>query len=470
MDRAARIVLGSALLGAVALSAVLVLADSDVPWLIRTGQEIVRTGALPREDTFAYTARHHPLHHEYLAEVVLYLVYRGGGVSLLAALQCALLAAFVAAASLVPPASPGPTRPFGGASALGLAGGAMLLRELLTLRAQSMSDVLTALVFVAVLRDHQGDRRALPATLPLGLLWAQLHGGNPHHTALLGLGWLAGPTRRRMAFALAAAALTCASPNGPRVHAHYLHGTQALHMIKEWQPLHRIIASGNVHAALCVGFAFAAALGLVWRRRRGETVALEALALGLYGLLAARYARGVHELTVVATVSLGRTLLVVPYPRLAHGAALAGVLVATLLSARPWGVGFGGRYSPAAFAWLDAHRPAGPMFNSYNLGGWLILLYSQERVFIDSRGPTVYPPGHMAELVALYRDPRRFEALTARYGFRLAVLQRDGLGAGLVGYLRAHPAWRLRHDDPRVVIFTRDLGPAPEGATLTPEP
>lgn len=454
LSRAERALWACALLAAVGASAVLVLGDGDVPWLIRTGEEIVRRGALPRDDPFAYTPRTVPLHHEYLTEVLLYGLYRAGGVLALTAAQCLLLVAFVLAAAQAPTPE-GRARPFGGASALALAAGAMLLRELLTLRAQSLSDVLTTLVFVAVLRDHAGDARALPATLPLGLVWAQLHGGNPHHTVLLGLGWLAAPTRRRFGYTVAAAALTCASPNGPRVHAHYLHGTPSLHLIKEWQPLHRVLASGNAHAALCVAFALAAAASLAWRRRRGERVRVEALALAFYALLAARYARGLHELTALATVCLVRGLYAVPRERVAHVAAALLVAGAAQASGQVRGVGFGGRYSPAAFAWLAAHRPAGPMFNSYNLGGWLMLRYPQERVFVDSRGPTVYPAWRMAELQALYRDPPRFEALTARYGFRLAVLQRDGLGASLVAHLRAHPAWQLRHEDARVIIFTR---------------
>jgi hypothetical protein len=173
----------------------------------------------------------------------------------------------------------------------------------------------------------------------------------------------------------------------------------------------------------------------------------------------------VNELTLVSAVVLARSLADAPAalsPRrralAAATAACAVIALAVALSSREPGVSFGGRHPREAIAWLRAHRPAGPMFNSYNLGGWLLLLYPEEPVFIDGRGPTVYPERLMTDLLAVYADPRRFEALTARYGFRVAVLQPGGNGASLVAWLRRHPRWRLRHEDARAVIFTRDAG------------
>ncbi len=50
---------------------------------------------------------------------------------------------------------------------------------------------------------------------------------------------------------------------------------------------------------------------------KGERVRVEALALAFYALLAARYARGLHELTVLSTVCLARGLYAVPRERIA---------------------------------------------------------------------------------------------------------------------------------------------------------
>lgn len=456
-----RVLRAVAVLAAVAASAVVVITDGDVPWLVRTGQEILRRRALPTEELFAYTGHGRPLHHEYLTEVLAALAYDGAGVAGLTAWQCLLLAGVAFAVSLAPDAE-GRTRPFAGWSPVAVAAAAMLLRETLSVRAQCASNILTALTFVAVLRDQQGDRRALPLALPLGLLWAQLHGGNPHHTALFGVGFLAAPSARRFAFTAAAAALTCVGPYGLRVHAHYLQGTGALHLIKEWQPLGRVLASGNAHAIACVAFAAAACAALVVRWRAGDRSRVELVALALYAALAFRYARTVSELTVLSGVVLARSLAPFEAPRWAPRRALsplvaAGVVaLAVALSPRELGVGFGGRCPLGAVAWLRAHRPPGPMFNSYNLGGWLMLLYPEERVFLDGRGPTAYPERLMVELLAVYRAPARFESLTERHGFRLAVIQPEGNGAPLVAWLRRHPRWRLRHEDARALVFTRE--------------
>lgn len=462
-DPALRARVGLVLTLVFAVTAVTEIPDGDLPWLIRSGQETLRLGRIATAESFSFTALGRTLHHEYLTEVVLAWVYDHAGVAGLTALQVAVTLALAVALSNVPDRA-GRTRPFAGLSPVPIAVAVVLLRELVSVRAQSFSNAFTAMAFAAVLCDQRGDRWALPMTIPLGLLWTQLHGGNPDLTALLSLGALASPSRRRVAFAAAAAALTCAGPYGARVHLHYLHGSDALHLIKEWLPLWTVIRSGNYYAALCFGFALLAVAALASRARRGERPVFEALAMALYLLASLRYARMLNELVVVSGAVLARSLADVGLSArrvsaLATAASGAVVAAALLASPRGLGVRFGGRYPPGAIAWLRQHNPPGPMFNSYNLGGWLILFYPRERVFIDGRGPTAYSDRSMIELQSIYARPERFEALQARYGFRLAVLQPTGAGASLLAWMRTRREWTERFADDRAVIFTRETSP-----------
>lgn len=463
-DRAARAVTAASVCALLAASAVSIITDVDVPWLVRTGQEIVRRRALPSEGLFTHNGHGHTLHHEYLTEVIDAGLYALGGAVGLTVGQCLLMVALVLAMSLVP-GRQGRARPFEGLSALPLVVAAMVLRETLSVRAQCFSDVLTALTFALVLRDREGDRRALPLAVSLGALWAQLHGGNPTHTVLLGLGFLASPSRRRLGFAALAALLTCSGPYGPRVHEHYLRGSGSLHLIKEWQPLSTSLLAGDPQALHGVALALLALTVMGLRVRRGERPWTAALALGFYTLMTLRYARMLHELTVIGAMTLAQTAAQLrandrAWRRAGLSIALSAALVGafTLRSPRTLGVGFGGRYSAEAFAWLRAHHPPGPMFNSYNLGGWLTLVYD-EPVFIDGRGPTVYDDQILRDLLAVYASPSRFEALTARYGFRLAVLQPGGGGASLLRWILTRPEWHMHYRDARVWIFTRDPPP-----------
>ena len=65
------------------------IVDVDIWWHLKAGEYIVKTLAIPHWDIFSYTSADHPwidLHWVY--QVLLYLVYRGGGVNGLLVLKC----------------------------------------------------------------------------------------------------------------------------------------------------------------------------------------------------------------------------------------------------------------------------------------------------------------------------------------------------------------------------------------------
>ncbi|MEI8254320.1 MAG: hypothetical protein WCJ30_01470 [Deltaproteobacteria bacterium] len=443
--------------------------DPDTPWNLRVGELIVATGSLPTSDPFSYTSHQPWLLHEWLSEVVLAIAFRAGGWVALAALQSAVLAATVTAVlwgtrddAEAAPATPtralieiAPVVPL-----------VLVLREAFSPRATLFAIPLFAAMLALCTRLARTQRAAW-WLLPLcGVVLTQVHGGNPEGVALVGL--LALSTGRPAWFGLAAlmALATCVGPHGWHVHAHVFSLRGSMGSIREWQPLYKLLERGS-HVYLLVPLAMVAAvIALGVRRSRREALAggwlFAALCLALWTALAWRYQRFAIQASIVATVC------VLPVwrawirqerfiaPRVATLAIVLVSLGALTTSDRRAGHGLQpARFPEGAVAYLRAHTPRGPMFNSYNFGGYLLWAWSAERVFIDGRAVTVYAPEHIATLEAVYADPSRFVALERKWGFHLAVVQKPGRAAGLYRWLLASPDWRLVYEDALAAVFTR---------------
>ncbi len=427
------------------------VAEPDTPWYLRTGSLLLDQRALPRIDPLSFTSQQPWLNHEWLSEVLLALTYRAGGFLGLALLQAALL---VATLALLMGARP----PRGMALLAGVAGG-LILRETIALRAQLFSNLLFAATLALALQadgDPRRERRLI-WTLPVGLLWTQLHGGNPFPIVLLLLLWLARPSRGRALITLLAAIASCLGPYGWHVHKHFLQARSTLPEIVEWHPLTSALAPGAPLAWGFLGLVLAAAAALLVRRRHGENVRFEALALLCFVLGAVRYVRFVQEATLVASAALAPALAAWRRPAWQSLAAALGLVgLAALASERRWGIGFDpARFPIAAVDYLRRTHPPGPLFNSYNFGGYLLFAYPEERVFVDGRAFTVYSEAHLRELIDVYAQPERFARMEERYGLRLALVKRSGRGAGLVEYLRRRSDWALTYEDRLALVFEK---------------
>jgi hypothetical protein len=465
-SRASAIALLLIVAGAVSITRI---GDFDTPWHLATGEEILRRGELPREDPFSYTATRPWLIHEWLSEVLLALTHRAAGLAGLGVLQGLIVSMTL---GILLWACAGARRdPLGGLAVLAYAAGAVLLREAVSPRAQLFSLPLFAATLALCVRDEAAaaegrapPRPGLLLVLPLGLLWAQLHGGNPTGVALLALLFLARPGRRRAAIAVGAALLTCAGPYGVWVHEHILAAQSIVGGISEWLPLSAALAAGSEAHFAFTALLVAAAFGLWARARAGEAVRFEALALAAFALLAMRHVRLATEATLVATTALAPALARVRVPlrlrALLWPAALA--LLALPLAISPRRPGFGleeTRFPIAAVDWLRRTHPPGPLFNGYNFGGYLLWAWPEEKVFIDGRAVTVYEPALIEELLAVLEQPSRFLELERRYGFRVALLQHQGGGWPLFAWLRNRPEWSVAYADDRAAVLVRRSDP-----------
>jgi hypothetical protein len=236
------------------------LADADIGWHIRTGEQILATHALPRTDPFSSTMHGQDwFAWEWLYDILLGVLHRVAGLNGVVWL-CALLVAGIFALLL---------------SLLLQRGTGLLLAVVLMLLAEAAATIhlfarphivswLFSLLWFAALDKWEGSgnqrvARWIPWFFPLSmLLWVNLHGGWIFGLALLGIYALAAFVEsvraaktdpfaaisaahraRGMAAALVASAVaTVVNPYGWRLHLHiyrYLGDRYLMNRIDEFQ-------------------------------------------------------------------------------------------------------------------------------------------------------------------------------------------------------------------------------------------
>jgi hypothetical protein len=112
-----------------------------------------------------------------------------------------------------------------------------------------------------------------------------------------------------------------------------------------------------------------------------------------------------------------------------------------------------------AVEWLKQNRQSGPMYNSYNWGGYLLWALPQEPVFVDGR-TDLYDDEFLHEYfqVMFIRPDGTspsggWQDVLDKYGVRLALIERESL---LAAMLMAQPDWRLVYGDDLAVIYAHE--------------
>jgi hypothetical protein len=424
----------------------------DVFWHLRAGEEILRTRGLPAQDPFSYTSTIRWMNHEWLSHVLLALSYRVAGFAGLVFLQAVIATAITWTMLIV-------LRPRDALACLGIALFGGLLALVIEPRAQMFYWCCFAATLVLCVRELQAPSRRIFWTIPLGILGANLHGGNPTSMALLAVLFVAAPSRKTALLVALGFLTTFINPHGYHVHSHFLEARHALPELREWMPLLNALALRSVpHGAalLLAALALVRFFGSGGLRRSSEpSLRFFFMAFLLFAFVTLHYARFATEWAFISV------LLVGALPRtgsLRAGAGLAAVALLLLAVLTPTQFGFclaSNRFPQDTVAYLRKTLPPGPMFNSYNFGGYLLWAYPQERVFIDGRAFTVYSESHFQDLLRVYERPDFFRELERRYDFRLAVLQRQGRGAPFLAWLRGQPDWQVAYEDPLAVVLTK---------------
>src|SRR5882757_6039313 len=146
------------------------VTDPDLWWHLKTGQYIAEHNSVPRTDPFSYTRAGQPwVAHEWLTELLLYQIHRIAG-------WCGLIvifAAVLAAAFWLLYLRCGPAPYVAGVATLYAA---WATAPLWGVRPQVLSLLLTSL-WLLVLERSERHPKLFWWTLPLTLLWVNLHAG-----------------------------------------------------------------------------------------------------------------------------------------------------------------------------------------------------------------------------------------------------------------------------------------------------
>jgi hypothetical protein len=455
------------------------VTDTDF-WLhAAAGRWIVEHARLPAHDLFTYTVPDHRwVNHEYLGEVLLWLVqarFGLAGVSVAWGLLTWLGLLLVLAAS-----RPGaqPYAVTGVALALAVLAGAPIWGA----RPQMVTFTLVALELLWLRRALDGDGRAilwLPAVMAL---WSNLHGGWPLGFLFLGLAlvaarWSPPGTRlavlRRLALVAALSAVAVGlNPNGPAIYAYPFQtlasGAQR-DLIAEW-------ASPNFHLASLRAFELMALLlvaGLALGRPApfDLLVALAGLALALESVRnVAIFVAAATPVLVAAWSDVWRRVgapALARRPRPGPPRWAPALVAATLLGVMAVaGVRMPGELAsqpaltasavPAGAAdWLTAHPATGTrMFNEYAWGGYLADRFFPQpgrRVYVLSEGVLMGDAQlrRYREVATLGPDWRR---ILDEDRVDYVVFDR---GSALDDVLAGDPGWRQAYRDPTAVVYVR---------------
>ncbi|MBI3697541.1 MAG: hypothetical protein HY238_22230 [Acidobacteria bacterium] len=476
-------VLGWVLLGGQARA---LLADGDTGWHIRTGDYILTHHRFPIVDLFSFSRPGEIwLAWEWGSDVVFSLAHRVAGLKGVVLLAGVLIAATSAALYQY----------------LLWQGANVLVAVVVILAAGLASAVhwvarphlFTYLFFLMALWLLEADRRRRTrwvwALVPLGALWANLHGGFVVLLGALGvyacgaaLGAAAGmpgawrAARRLLGVGAVTAWATLLNPYTYRLHAHiwrYLRSDFIRERVEEFQsPRFRGESMLSFEALLLAGLLLVAGL---WRRREYASallvVALAHAALGsvrhvlLYVLVAAPVvAREWSRLLqagpgpwAAALRSLSADYAPTPGARwrVPLWGPAAVVVAGFLLDSGPpaWRVEFPReRFPQAALARAEEYIVGQHVFTSDQWGDYLIYRYFPRlRVFIDGRSD-FYGPAIGRQYLEAQQAQYGWEEIFRQYGFETALLPAEW---PLATVLKAHPGWELHYDDGRALLFTK---------------
>jgi Tfp pilus assembly protein PilF len=491
---------------AIAAMAVFKVTCFDVWWHLKTGEYILTHRTVPVTDIFSYTVQGHTwITHEWLFEVILFLVYRLGALNGIIFLNAAIvLLGFVFTALLLRRLR---VELWVGAPLVLLA--AFLVTFRAFCRPHIVTECLLALYLLVLLGykyspQIRASRKWLWLLLAVQFVWANSHSGSVLGIGLFALfiaaeaaqgrlgrkgvlnaDWVLAGSDLRFLTWLGLALLGVSFIN-PNLHRSLLYSVTIMRepiLAGGIRELQTPFQAAFRHADLLVSFVVLLGLGaasFVLNRRRIQLFHLAVfLASGLAGCLALRNLP-IFGLLSVPVVALNCQQLLKPGRRTWLNAAAAllalGVLVMVFTRGvqvgaerRKPSLGYDARVFPVEAA--DFVEQAGikeHVFSTMEYGGYFIWRwYPERRVFIDGR---VDPYG--AEFFRLYgrmlASSAAFDSVVAAYDINCCVLpappsNTPATARYLGRTLAERPGWALVYWDDLALVYVRDI---PEHAEL----
>ena len=461
--------------------------DPDFWWHLATGRYIVETGTIPRVDIFSYTAVGRPwVAHEWLSEVVMFLLYRAGG----------YLAAVLVFAALITLAYWMVFRTLRLLD-LGVTGAtiitfwtAVMAVISWNVRPQLFSYLFFAVYLWLLLRSRRTPDRALWLMPVIMVAWVNLHAGYIMGLLLLGL-FIIGetanrelqsrrsapttqgsvPLRRYLLVFATTVAGTAVNPQGPSIllYPFEYSGTQnaSMRFIAEWQ-------SPNFHDYFFLIFAAAILLLMVVR---GHSPQDWALAIPVVVLTAMTFesVRVIAFFAIVIAPYIAVRVLgsreprstgprpPTPNTRVRRASPLNWLLLVACLGAMavPLFISdraqVGSEPRTASFPvegvrYIQQAGIAGNMFNTYHWGGYLAWeFYPARRVFVDGRAD-LYGDSFMEKYIAVNEAGPKWKQILDEYGVQTALIEKD---SALSSLLNASGEWKEVFRGPVESVFIK---------------
>ncbi|HKS76967.1 MAG TPA: hypothetical protein VJQ82_27410 [Terriglobales bacterium] len=456
------------------------VTDPDVWWHLRTGELIASTHAFVRVDPYSFTRHGRPwVNHEWLSDLLVYGLYRlagwGGLIAAAAAItSLALMLVFVR--------SPG--RPY--FAALALLWGAYAAAPTWGVRPHTIS-LLLASVFLLLLDRSEQNPRLLWLTVPLTLLWVNLHAEFALGIVLIAL-FLAGEaleitsgqrrwessSRKRLqslGFALIAClAVVPLNPNGSMMYRYPVSTLLSPAMqryIAEWSSPNFHDAKYLPFALMLCGILFLLA-NLSYTPRLRDLLLLLVTAGGalqsvrhisvfilvavpvISALMQAWWSEHGHRFA--RTIPTTRRTLVFNAVVLASVVSFAAIRMHSVAVRQPQTESES--FPMGAVQFLLSARPPGPILNHYNFGGYLIWrLQGQYPVYIDGRAD-LYGDDFLHQFARTYYVASDWQKPFEQWKIRTAVLPAD---APVLSALTLSGRWKEAYHDSQAVVVTRTL-------------
>jgi hypothetical protein len=455
------------------------VANPDTWWHLEAGRYIWQTHRLPSPDPFAFTTaaakpayageetvRRFNLTHEWLAQTIFYLAWAAGGFPALILLRAAMLTAFCGLAGLVA---------FRRTGGFYRAVAATLATAAIAGNFAADRPFLFTYLLLAVTIYLLETRRTLWLLPPLFLFWANCHGGYFLGWVALGAYCLEALVHRAGARTLwvvsgLSIAVCGLNPNGFRALTVTLAYRSSTLQRSLWEWRRPQLWPPDLFAAVL----FLAAAILLWRFRK--------VRISDWILFAAFAAASLLAIRNTILIAWLGPVLIAAYVPFATALAWWGesIAVVLLLVGAAGEIVTGNAFQLHAEEWLYpkgaadfllAHHISGPMFNTYEQGGYLMWrLWPEQKVFIDGRAlsDSLFHDYQRILYALPAGDEPSGRQLLDDYGIRTMVVNGFEYGSGAIYLLPVmlsdprQTEWTLVYQDAQAMVFLRHV---PSGVT-----
>jgi hypothetical protein len=466
---------------AVALACADNFADPDLWMHLLVGKTILRSGHIPLQDLYSYSAAGLPWrNHEWLSQVVLALSYGWFGVVGLKLVKVICAASTITALAI----GLAETRASSGIQRIVLVLTAGALTSQMQFRPQLFTFAMLSIVLAALAVEvYRGPARLWPL-IPMFALWANLHGGYTTGLGALGIASavvsadeIRAGKRPARGLTLAGLTILCAiatllNPYGLGIYSSVIHSISdplIRRMVADWVSLPAMLlflwhtspvalTQYAIAMPLLLGFVISIMMAPAL-----DDAPLTAIAIIFIG--AAIYmSRNVALAVIAVAIPLAHHMQLALAKRTkARGPQVPGrqvnsiVMACAIVVVAAAGGVFSNRlrtWEPVpsgAVAFMKARGLHGNILNHFEWGEYLVWhLAPESRVFIDGRSELVYPDSVMRQYAEFHYNLGDSKSILARYRHDFILLKP---GTGGLRAVEADKGWKPIYRDRDSVLF-----------------